>query len=193
MNSGGLRPNREAGASPRHKARVAGGFYLLAVATAAFAESLPRGRLLYAVGLFPVACFVAVTLRLYSLFKPVDRSLALLATLFNLIGLALEAVELHPWGVNVALIFHGLYCLLIGYLVFHSAFLPRVLGLLMAIGGFAWLFDLSTPLTDRLLPYNVIAGFVGEGSLMFWLLVKGLNSQRWEVQAIAEGHGQGGP
>ncbi len=174
MSTGGLIQDRKADASPRYKARVAGGFYVLAVATAVFAESLPRGRLLYAVGLIPVACFVVVTLLLYSLFTPVNRSLALLAALLNLIGLALEAVELHPWGVNVALIFHGLYCLLIGYLVFHSTFLPRVLGLFMAIGGLAWLSDLSIPLTDRLSPYNVIAGFVGEGSLMLWLLVKGL-------------------
>jgi len=176
--------NREA--SPRFKARVAGVFYVLAVLTAAFAEGLVRGRLLYAAGLIPVACFVVVTLLLYQLFKPVGRSLALLAALFNLAGLTLETLELHLWGVNIALIFHGLYCLLIGFLVFRSAFLPRILGLLMALGGLAWLTDLSIPLTDHLSPYNVISGFVGEGSLMLWLLVIGVNGQRWNAQASAE-------
>jgi hypothetical protein len=183
-----MRPIAEA--SPRLKARVAGVFYFLAVLTAAFAERFVRGRLLYAAGLMPVASFVVVTLLLYPLFKPVNRSVALLAALFNLVGLTFEALELHLWGVNVALIFHGLYCLLIGFLVFRSAFLPGMLGVLMAIGGLAWLTDLSIPLTDPLSPYNVISGFVGEGLLMLWLLVMGLNTQRWNAQASAEAEGR---
>jgi hypothetical protein len=171
--------------SPPLKARIVGVFYLLAVLTAAFAEGFVRGRLLFAVGLIPVACFVVVTLLLYQLLKPVDRRLALLAALFNLVSLTLEALELHLWGANVALIFHGLYCLLIGYLVFRSAFLPRILGVLMAVGGLAWLTDLSVPLTNQLSPYNLIIGFTGEGLLMLWLLVIGVNAQRWHGQATA--------
>jgi Domain of unknown function (DUF4386) len=177
---------RIAGASPRRKGRVAGVFYLLAVLTAAFAEGFLGGRLPHVTGLIPVACFVVVTLLLYQLLKSVNSRLALLAALFNLVGLIFEALALHLWGVNIALIFHGLYCLLIGYLVFRSAFLPRILGVLMAVGGGAWLTDLSTPFTDHLSPYNVVCGFVGEGSLMLWLLVIGLNSQRWNAHASAE-------
>ena len=173
--------------SPRLNARVAGVFYLLAVLTAAFAEGFVRGRWLYAAGLIPVACFVTVTVLLYQLFKPMNRGLALLAAIFNLVGLSFEALELHFWGANVALIFHGLYCLLIGYLVFQSRFLPRILGMLMAIGGMAWLTDLSAPLTQHLSPYNVITGFTGEGLLMLWLLVMGVNAQRWNKQATAAG------
>jgi Domain of unknown function (DUF4386) len=173
--------------SPHFKARLAGVFYLLAVLTSAFAEGFVRGRLLYVAGLIPVASFVIVTLLFYQLFKPVNRSLALLAALFSLVGLTFEALELHLWGVNIALIFHGLYCLLISFLVFRSAFLPRMLGVLMAIGGLAWLTDLSIPLTDHWSPYNVISGFVGEGLFMLWLLVNGLNAQRWKEQASAAG------
>jgi hypothetical protein len=177
-------------ASPRLKARVAGLFYLLAVLTAAFAEGFVRGKLLYVAGFIPVACFVVVTLLFYRLFKAVNRRLALLAALLNLVGLAFEALELHLWGANIALIFHGLYCLLIGFLVFRSTFLPRILGVLMAIGGLAWLTDLSIPLTDNLSPYNLISGFAGEGLLMLWLLVIGLNGQRWKEQASAEAEGR---
>jgi hypothetical protein len=156
----------------------------------AFAEGFVRRRLLYVAGLIPVACFVVLTLLFYQLFKPVNRRLALLAALFNLVSLTFEALELHLWGVNIALIFHGLYCLLIGYLVLRSAFLPRILSVLMAIGGLAWLADLSTPLTNHLSPYNVVCGFVGEGLLMLWLLVIGLNSQRWNAHASAEAEGR---
>jgi hypothetical protein len=170
-------------ASPRLTARIAGVFYLLAVLTAVFDEGLVRGRLLFVAGLIPVACFVVVTLLLFQLFRPVNGSFALLAALSNFVSLTFEALEMHLWGVNVALIFHGLYCLAIAYLVFRSSFLPRILALLMAIGGLAWLTDLSTPITDHLAPYNVIIGFAGEGLLMLWLLVIGVNAQRWHAQA----------
>jgi Domain of unknown function (DUF4386) len=173
-------------ASPRLKARVAGVFYFLAALTAALAESFVRGRLLYVAGFIPVAAFIVVTLLLYQIFKPVNRSLALLAALLNLVGLTFEALEWDLRGVNVALIFHGLYCVLIGVLAFRSAFLPRVLGVLMAFGGLAWLTDLSIPLTVRLAPYNVISGFIGEGLLMLWLLVMSVSVQQWKQQASAE-------
>ncbi len=109
----------------------------------------------------------------------------MLAALLNIVGLTFEALELHLWGVNAALIFHGFYCLLIGYLVLRSAFLPRILGVLIAIGGLAWLTDLSTPLTNHLSPYNVITGFTGEGLLMLRLLVMGVNVQRWKEPVSA--------
>jgi len=173
--------------SPRLKATVAGVFYLLAVLSAVFAEAFVRGRLLYAAGLIPVMSFAIVTLLLYQVVKPVNRSLAWLAAFFNLVGLTLEALEFHLRDANIALIFHGLYCLLIGFLVFRSTFLPRILGLLMAMGGMAWLTDLSIPLTNHLAPYNVIAGFTGEGMLMLWLLMIGLNGERWNVQAGRRG------
>jgi Domain of unknown function (DUF4386) len=172
--------------SPRLKARIAGISYLLAVLSAVFAEAFLHGRLLRAVGLIPIVSFAIVTLLLYRLLKPVNRRLALFAALFNLISLTMEALEFHLRGANIALIFHGLYCLLIGLLVSRSTFLPRILGVLMAMGGLAWLTDLSIPLTNHLVPYNLIAGFTGEGILMLWLVVFGLNDQQWNVQAGAE-------
>src|SRR5271170_6323464 len=134
------------------KARIAGGFYLLAVLSAVLIEAFVRGRLLYAAGLIPVVSFAIVTLLLYQLLKPVNRGLAWLAAFFNLVSLTMEALEFHFLGANIALIFHGLYCLLIGFLVFRSDFLPRILGILMVVGGLAWLTDLSIPLTNHLAP-----------------------------------------
>jgi hypothetical protein len=62
-------------ASPRLKARIAGVFYLLAVLTAVSGETFFRGRLSHTAGLTAVACFVVVTLALYSVFEPVNRTL----------------------------------------------------------------------------------------------------------------------
>jgi hypothetical protein len=173
-------------ASPRRKARIAGIFYLLAVVTAVLAEAFVRGKALYAAGLVPVLCFVVVTLLFFSIFTPVNRNLTLLAVFFNLAGLTCEAFEAHFRDVNIALVFHGLYCVLIGFLVVVSWFLPRILGVLMGVAGAAWLTSVSPSLADRLSPVNTAAGFVGEGSLMLWLLSMGVNVERWNRQAGAE-------
>jgi hypothetical protein len=170
-------------ASPRLKARIAGALYLLSFLTAAFAELFARGRLNLAGGLIAVLGMVVVTLLFYDIFKPVNRSLSLLAAFFGLVGLTFEALRLQPRGVNVAIVFAGFYCLLIGYLIFRSTFLPRILGALMAIAGLGWLTYLSPPLAKSLSPYNLALGILGQESLMLWLLVMGVNEQRWNEQA----------
>jgi Domain of unknown function (DUF4386) len=175
--------------SPRLEARLAGVFYLLAVLSAVLLEGFVRGKLLYVAGLVPVASFAVVTLLLFELLSPVNRKLAWLAALFNLFGLMLEALEWHFRGANIALVFHGLYCLVVGYLVFRSAFLPRIFGALMAVGGLAWLTDLSIPLTNHLSPYNLVAGFLGEGLPMLWFLLIGVKAQDRKAQAGAEMEG----
>jgi Domain of unknown function (DUF4386) len=170
-------------ASPRFKARMAGASYLLSVLTAAFTELFVHGRLNIAGGLLAVSIMVVVTLLVYEIFKPVNRSLSLLAAFLSLVGLTFEALRLQPHGVNIAIVFAGLYCLLIGYLIFRSAFLPRILGALVAIAGLGWLTYLSTPLANHLSPYNLAAGLLGEASVFLWLLVMGVNVQRWKEQA----------
>jgi hypothetical protein len=51
----------------------------------------------------------------------------------------------------------------------------------------AWNAFLSPPLADYLSPYNLAPAALGEGSLMLWLLVAGVNAQRWKEQASAAG------
>jgi hypothetical protein len=51
--------------------------------------------------------------------------------------------------------------------------------------GFGWLTFLSPPLANYLSPYNLVLGFLAELSLMLWLLVMGVNVQRWKEQASA--------
>ena len=70
-------------AAPR--ARMAGVFYLLTFVTGIFAL-LVRSRLGSAAGLIAAACYVAVTLLFYYIFKPVNRKLSLLAALLSLVG-----------------------------------------------------------------------------------------------------------
>src|SRR6266849_4206157 len=183
-----LMMERIAEASPRLKARIAGAFYLLTFLTGGVALFV-RGRLGSAAGLIAGACYIAVTLLFYDMFKPVNRSLSLLAAFFSLVGCAigpLSLLHLAPSHIN-PLVFFGFYCLLIGYLIFRSTFLPRILGVMMAFAGLGWLTFLSTPLANHLSPYNLAPGLLGEGSLTLWLLVIGVNEQRWKEQASAAG------
>jgi hypothetical protein len=98
-------------------------------------------------------------------------------------ALALLVLRFYVQAYDIGLGFFGFYCLLIGYLVFRSAFLPRVLGVLMMFGGLSWLTFLSPPLADYLRPYNIAPGAVGEGALTLWLLLVGVNAQKWAAQA----------
>jgi hypothetical protein len=171
-------------AAPRPKARIAGVFYLLTF-LAGLPSFLVGGTLGITLGLIAGACYVAVTLLFYGLFKPVNKGLSLVAALLSLAGCAVAPISMlfHFTSAINPLVFFGFYCLLIGYLIFRSTFLPRVLGALMAFAGLGWLTFLSPPLATRLSPYILFPGLVGEGALTVWLLAKGVNVQGWQEQA----------
>ncbi|HUH64613.1 MAG TPA: DUF4386 family protein [Terracidiphilus sp.] len=171
--------------SPGIWSRFAGAFYFLAVAVAVFCEFFAPGRYVIPAIVIPVACYAVVTLLLYAVLKPVHRGLALLAAIVNLIGLALEALRWQPSGINIAMLFHGSFCILIGWLILRSTFLPRVLGAFMAIAGLIWMIYLLPPLAGRLAPYNTVIGLLGETMPMLWLFAMGVNAQRWREQSIA--------
>jgi hypothetical protein len=175
--------------SPRPRARITGVVYLLYFLTAISGEVfVGRSRLaLYdAVNLIAHAFYIALTLLFFYLFKPVNRSLSLLTALFGLLGCAndvLSLFHLAPYKID-SLIFFGPYCLLIGYLIFRSIFLPRILGVLMMFAGLGWLIFL-TQLANHLSTYLKVLGFLAELSLCSWLVVMGVNVQRWKEQAGA--------
>jgi hypothetical protein len=171
-------------ASPSLKARTAGALSLLSLLAAVFGEFIVR-RLELAGDLIALSAMVALTVLLYYIFKPVNRGLSLLAASFNLVGLTCGALRWNPWGVDTPVVLNGFYCFLIGYLVFKSTFLPRILGALMALAGLGWVTYLSPQFAGHLSPYNLAAGVLGQESVMLWLLVKGVNDQRLKEQAGA--------
>jgi hypothetical protein len=174
-------------ASPGFKARIAGGFYMFSVLTAVFLELFLGGKLGNAANAIQMSGMVAVTLLCYSIFRAVNKSLSLLAASINLVGLVFEAVRLNPHGINIAIVFHGVFCILIGYLIFRAAFMPRFLGAVMTLAGLGWLTYLSPPLVVHLSPYNMACGLLSEASVFLWLLAMGVNAERWEQQAGAAG------
>jgi hypothetical protein len=128
-------------------------------------------------------CMIAVTLLFYDIFKPVNRRLSLLAASINFVGLAFQVLQFVSKGMNIGLAFHGFYWILIGYFIFRSTFLPRILGALPAIAGLCWLTFLPPRLAHYLSPYNLASVLLVEGLVMLWLLVMGVNGQRWKEQA----------
>jgi hypothetical protein len=107
-------------------------------------------------------------------------------------ALALMSLKLYEQVFFLALLFFGFHCLLIGYLIYRSKFLPRIVGALMTITGLCYLTHsfanvLSPPLAVHLFTYLMPLGFPGELLLTLWLLTIGVNVQRWKDQAGVAG------
>ena len=102
-------------------------------------------------------------------------------------AMAFMFLKLNAQTSYIYLVFFGMFNLLIGWLIFSSTFLPRILGALMALSGFGWLTFLFPPFANYVLPYIEVLGILAETLLMLWLLVKGVNVQQWKEQASAAG------
>ena len=234
--------------SPQVYARIGGVLYLIIIVAGLFGEALVRDKLivsgdatatannimasqlLWRIGiagdLIMHVCDVPLMLVFYVLLRPVNKNLALLAVLFNLIQTAvlvafklnllvalfllgsadyLKAFEPHQlhaltylsvksdgYGFGIGLIFFGFECLVLGYLIFRSCYLPKILGVLMQIAGLCYLINsfaliLAPAVAGALFPWVLLPAFIAELSLALWLLVKGVNVQRWKEQASAAG------
>jgi len=103
-------------------------------------------------------------------------------------GLAMFFLDLHEYGVNIDSIFFGLWLLPLGYLVFKSGFLPRILGILLMIGWFGYMIDFFTFFLAPSFHATVASIFqitdIGEFLFPLWLLIKGVNVEEWKKRAL---------
>jgi len=107
-------------------------------------------------------------------------------------ALAYLPVDTQGISYDVYTVFFGFYALTIGYLVFRSTFLPRLVGVLMVIDGLAYLTDsfaafLAPGFAAHLVPWILLPALFGEGSLCVALLVMGVNGERWKRVSVAAG------
>ncbi len=164
--------------------------------------------LIFFVLLRPVSrelALLAVFFNLVSLAVEAAAALYLVAALFplgnagylrafepeQLYAMASLSLNSHSYGFGVALIFFGCECLLLGYLIFRSSYLPKALGILMQIAGLSYLTNsfahlLAPNFASGIFPAILVPAFVGEASLCLWLLVKGVNLEKWKQQASAQ-------
>lgn len=95
-------------------------------------------------------------------------------------------LRLQSHGNLIAAIFWGLWLFPLGLLVFRSGYLPRVLGVLLMIGCFGWLILFVQRFlfpSYQALAYSRFAAHFAELSWMCWLLIKGVNVERWKQRA----------
>ena len=231
---------------PQRYARWGGVLYLAIIVLGAFAEGFVANKLvvsgdaaatahniLASPGLwrFSVAGDLLVVLFAvpllwieYLLLRPVGKQLVLLAVLFNLVSLAVEAISKlfllvvvptlgtadylrvfepqqlevlanlalrsHDIAFNIALIFFGFTCIVNGYLIFKSGYLPKFVGVLMQIAGLSYLTAcfaalLAPAFADLITPAILLPPLVGESSFCLWLLVKGVNIVKWQERVAA--------
>jgi Domain of unknown function (DUF4386) len=89
------------------------------------------------------------------------------------------AIQAHSHGFAIGLIFFGFACLARGWLIYHAGFLPRVLGVLLAVAGLSYLINsgallLAPKLAGLMFPWVLLPAFVGELALALWLVIKGV-------------------
>jgi hypothetical protein len=236
-------------ASPQVYARAGGALYLAIILLGGFSEGYVSSQMLVAgdaagtahnivsapllwnlgVGADLIVVILAVPLLWieYLLLRPVSRQWVLLAVLFNLVSLAVEAISKlfllavmptlvksgsvhafspeqlqalailalrsHDIAFNIALIFFGGTCIVNGWLIFRSGYLPRFVGVLMQIAGLSYLIACFAALfapafADLIIPAILVLPLIGESSMSLWLLIKGVNVARWR-ERVAPGLG----
>ena len=97
--------------------------------------------------------------------------------------LAYLLLKLYTPAYNISLVFFAVAMVLIGCLIFKSTFMPRLIGVLAVISGVGWLAFLWPPLANVLWPRVILPLDVGEMALVLWLLIAGVNVDRWHEQA----------
>jgi hypothetical protein len=241
--------NQSVETSPQVYARIGGVLYLVIIVLGAFAEGFVANKLIapgdaaatahnimaasglwrlsVAGDLIIVLCAVPLLWIEYLLLRPVSRQLVLLAVLFNLVSLAVEAIsklfllvvmptlgsadyskafepqqlqvlanlalESHDIAFNIALLFFGFTCLVYGYLIFRSRYLPKFIGVLMQIAGLSYLTAcfaalFAPALADLLTPAILLPPLIGEASFCLWLLIKGVDISKWNERMLVQ-HG----
>ena len=98
-------------------------------------------------------------------------------------------LDLYTGGVFIAQIFWGLWLFPLGYMVFKSGFLPKILGVLLMIGCFSYVIDslafmLFPDYHGAVAQIALLPNFISEFALFMWLLIKGVNVEQWKKRAL---------
>ena len=99
----------------------------------------------------------------------------------QLATLSLLYLNIQAQGYAIGLVFFGVYCLIVGYVIFKSEMVPKFLGILYIISGLGYLINsftmfLSSGFANPVFIYLAIPIFIGELSFCLWLLIKGVKN-----------------
>lgn len=104
-------------------------------------------------------------------------------------------LNLQSQGYNISLLLCAFYFPIVGYLIYKSNFLPRILGVIYTMAGVGYLINslawfLFPHLAAYLFPYVLLPAFIGESSMAVWLIVKGVNVEKWHEKTRVVPHNQ---
>ena len=105
-------------------------------------------------------------------------------------ALALLSLKLHSTAFSVAIVFFGIHCVLVGYLLYGSRFVPRIFGVLWVLAGTVYVIHSLLELVAVHLPGSfadillLIAG-LSELSLAPWLLIAAVDPIKWQARVAA--------
>jgi hypothetical protein len=103
--------------------------------------------------------------------------------------LAYVSLRIYAYGGGLFFVFGGVGSILLGYLIFRSGYLPKILGALMALGGLGFVirsFALAlAPASASLGVILLVPTGLAMLSLTGWLLVKGVDVPKWKARAAA--------
>ncbi len=92
---------------------------------------------------------------------------------------ALLSVKVHGSGYNISLLFFGFHLIVIGHLIYRAGYFPKLLGILLFIGGLCYFINSITwflfpAFVNRIYPAILIPCSIGELLFSLWLLIKGI-------------------
>ena len=105
--------------------------------------------------------------------------------------LSLLSLKLHGQAYNISLVFFGMDCLIIGWLIWESGFLPRLIGAGIVVAGVCYLItSFMIFLTPALASSDwfmilFLPCLIAEAALAIWLTVRGINAEAWKKAAGA--------
>lgn len=90
-------------------------------------------------------------------------------------------LDLHHYGLQIAGIFFGLWLFPMGYLVFKSTYIPKIIGILLILTCIGYLIDFTTFFLFPSFPIIISEyTWLGEVLMVLWLLIKGVNVKKFE-------------
>ena len=103
-------------------------------------------------------------------------------------ALTLLSLKLYGRVAGIFMVFYGVASVLRGYLIFRSGYLPRSLGVLLALAGVGFI---AQNFAIVLAPahasdFLLLPAIVASASLMLWLLVKGVDIPKWEARSVVD-------
>lgn len=99
----------------------------------------------------------------------------------QLASLSLLSLNIQAQGYAIGLVFFGFYCLVLGYVIYRSQMVPKILGVLYAISGLGYLinsFTMFLSKTNPVFDYLALPIFIGELSFCLWLVIKGVDTSK---------------